>query len=81
MKRSEMVLEMASNLVCNYPKIPFDEAQDIADKMLYVAEQNDMLPPQRPGESPIGYGAAYLDDEDCFKNRFNWKHQWEPEND
>jgi hypothetical protein len=45
MKRSEMVLEMASNLVCNYPKIPFDEAQDIAGKMLYVAEQNDMLPP------------------------------------
>jgi hypothetical protein len=45
MKRSDMVLDMASYLVCYYPKIPFNEAQVIADQLLALVEETGMIPP------------------------------------
>lgn len=45
MKRSEMILDMASELVGEYPNIPFDKAQDIANVILNRIERAGMLPP------------------------------------
>lgn len=51
------------------------------EKVLEAQLQAGMLPPRRDDESPTGYGAAYLDDDQVNANYFKFKHSWESEDD
>ena len=49
--------------------------------LLNLLDKVGMLAPWRDDESPLGYGAAYLSDEDILKNYFKFKHSWEESNE
>jgi len=49
MKRSEMILNIASELIHEHTNlIPFDKAQDLAEIVLNRIEKDGMLPPIEP---------------------------------
>jgi hypothetical protein len=79
MKRKDMIHYM-ENLCLRKGLKPWNmTVNDFCDELLEVIEQLGMLPPERTDnkESPTGYGAAYLNDEEILKNVFYWKHSWE----
>lgn len=79
MKRSEMKDILKDKLLQLY-MVDYS-TDERAEFLLKSIEESGMLPPKRPDESPVGYGAAYLDDTDVMKNYFRFKHTWEPEDD
>ena len=76
MKRSEMVLEIASELLLSFPidkKLPnWDEAQVMADAILKMQEKEGMLPPTIDCED-------WIDCEDGQGFVVYAKNEWEPE--
>ena len=66
MKKSEMILSIASNIVISKPYINFKEAQELAEIALISVEENGMQPPSRL-LTDSGYAFYSL--------------QWEPENE
>jgi hypothetical protein len=51
------------------------------ERAIDMFEDLGMLPPERDDESPIGYGAAYLTEEEYVTNRFKFKHTWESDDE
>lgn len=58
MKRSEMIWDLASEIIIsgldNGFDIAYDKAQDMADKVLKRAEKEGMLPPKQDKQWPKG---------------------------
>lgn len=80
MKREEMIDEMSCVIyafAATYPQYPLEKLAELANLILEKQEELGMLAPWRNDESPVGYGAAYLSEEECIKNRFKFKHSWE----
>ena len=78
MKRSEMVLKIASEVVIHDHTITFDKAQDLAEVILGEIEEAGMLPPdKRPASSQ-------LTTKDWKIERDMWVQKtfaWEPEDE
>ena len=55
MKRSEMIWELATELILFDTGINYDKAQEIAEHLLYRAEKAGMLPPTKPHKIPHAY--------------------------
>lgn len=87
MKRSKMIQQIYGLLLHSRTPVqgiritdsPVDKK--LAESILNEIEKTGMLPPKRPDESPVGYGAAYLSDDEVMKNYFKFKHSWEPEDE
>ena len=55
MKRSEMILNIATDLIMNSINIDYKLAQELAEDMLSSAEKNGMLPPVTLVENGIDF--------------------------
>lgn len=79
MKRNDMVLAIASEIVCELPQIPFDIAQIIGEAILNRVQKEGMLPPERY-EKFNDFVMAYSDDYARLLDETK-THTWEPENE
>jgi hypothetical protein len=72
MKKSEMELNIATNIVITKPYIDFKEAQALAEIALISVLENGMLPPFSPPEK-----LSVMQDE----RKYTLYYKWELEND
>lgn len=73
MKRSEMIKNIASELIHEYTNfMSFDKAQELADVVLIRIEQEGMLPPSAKFKDPGHFSG------DEFEYSLN---EWEPEDE
>lgn len=77
MKRSEMVELMVEDSDSEFVLT----LEQIADRMLASCEEAGMLPPfdENIEESKVGYGAAYLSNEEVRLRYIRHFCKWEPE--
>lgn len=74
MKRSEMELNIATNIVITKPNIDFKEAQELAEIALISVLENGMLPPKACIERSVRVG-------DEQRTAYHNTNEWEPENE
>lgn len=79
MKKKEIINDIHKKL--EYTYIDVNNLDFIIKDVINEAVALGMLPPERPDEHPLGYGAAWLSDEDVMINWFKFKHSWEPEDE
>lgn len=77
MKRSDMIKLMVEDSDSDFVLT----LEQIADRMLASCEKMGMLPPfdESIEESKVGYGAAYLSDEEVRLRYIRHFCKWEPE--
>jgi len=75
------MLEFMEFIISDYLGEKIHHPDVLANLLLKEIEEVGMLPPERPDEHPLGYGAAWLSDEEVEKNYFTFKHSWEPEDE
>lgn len=83
MKRAEMIKIIKTTLEDINLENYFDEkgSEWCANLLLMEIEENGMLPPfnESTEESKVGYGAAYLSDEEVRLSYIRHFCKWEPE--
>lgn len=83
MKRSEMVINIAIELMSNFPELKKEERRKIADEILQCIEINGMLPPPKTVDVVTNflvycYYPQVIGDDTDHINRVN-SQLWEPE--
>jgi hypothetical protein len=79
MKRSEMVINIAIELMGHFPELKKQERRQIADEILQSIEISGMMPPRWV---PEDHGYLYGDEPSGEPNGFEIGiYKWEPENE